>query len=304
MNTYLKTFNGVSAISSIGLDGEEVDQINFLEKPQIYVYPGWLVATASDTLEKFTCEYKILNKTSIFTAIGEVLIVKIITYGKVLVAGPSRVNDMAKLIEILNNYQLDKIIIDGAFSRQIFAKITQATILVIGANYSNNIEKVVKDASLIMKKFNVEAYEDQRFLNKESICILYKDNNLVELEQKTLIGNIEEIFNMDLEHVRLIYIPKALTNKFVEKIIEKRDIVKFDILLDSPTNIQVNDNYLENLFKLKNKIYVLNPINVAAVCYNPFSPKGYEFDNFEFKESLQKELKQKVFNVLKDGQNE
>jgi len=301
MNAYLKTYKGLVAISSIGFDGEEVDQINFLEKPQIYVQPGWLVATASETLCKFTCEYKIIENTNIFTAIGEVVIAKIISYGKALIAGPSKVNEMAKLIKTLNNYRLDKIIIDGAFSRQIFAKVTQATILVIGANYSNNMDIVVKDASLLVRKFNVKLYEGTRFIGKDNICLLYENDSIIELDYSTVIGKTEDIFNMNLEKVKLIYIPKALTNKFVEKLIEERDKIKFNILLDSPTNIQVNGIYLEKLFKLKNVFYVLNPINIALICYNPFSPKGYEFNDLHFKEKLEKALKHKVFNVLKDG---
>ena len=61
---------------------------------------------------------------------------------------------------------------------------------------------------------------------------------------------------------------------------------------------------LNHLFKLKNQIFVVNPTNLVAVCYNPFSPRGYEFDNLVFKKKLESILKVEVYNVKEGGANE
>ena len=48
-------------------------------------------------------------------------------------------------------------------------------------------------------------------------------------------------------------------------------------------------------------LYVVNPINLVAVFYNPYSPAGYEFNDKDFKRSLREATKYDVVNVLKDG---
>jgi len=304
MNYYLEQIDNLVAITSIGLDGEEIDQVTNLEKPQIIVKPGYLVATAKDTLQNFTCDYEILKETNITTSIGKVLIVKINSLGKALVAGPARVTDMEKLINELSDYQLSKIIIDGAFSRDVFAKITQATILVIGANYSPDINSVIKNAKLLYQKLSIKSSIDKDYCFGDKISFIDNLNNQIFLDYSSIIGNVDKFFSLPLEDIILVHFPKSLTNKFVERLIVERKRCKFSLLIDSPINIQLNSDTLEKLFKLKNEIFVMNPIDVALVCYNPVSPMGYEYNNDEFKSKLEKALNREVINVMKDGYNE
>ena len=301
MNAYLKDCDYELAITSIGLDGEELDQVTLLEKPQILVKPGYFVATAYETLTQFTCDYKIVEETDILTAIGKVVIVKIINEGKALVAGPAKVDDISKLIESLRKLKINKIIIDGAFSRQSFAKITQATILVIGANYSLDMDKVVYNAKLTYDKLTLPSYNGKGYSFSDKILIVYKDEKIKELAFSSIIGKVDYIFKDNIKDIKLIYFPKSITNKFVESLVVNRKDCDFEIILNSPINIQLSDNNLDKLFKLKNKIYVLNPIEIPFVCCNPYSPKGYEFDDLLFKNKLASELGLQVFNVMKDG---
>lgn len=301
MNSYLKYLNNDVAITSIGLDGEEIDQVTLFEKPQILVKKGYYIATAEGTLTNFTCEYEVLEETNIHTSIGEVVIVKVLSDGKALVAGPAKVNDMIKLINQLNNYQLSKILIDGAFSRQVFVKISQATVLVIGANYSRDIDLVVKNASLIYRKLNLKSADDFKFNSNDRICLISFDGSYQQLKYASIIGNVEDFFSHSFDNIMAVYFPKALTNLFVEKLISERRRCKFNIIVDSAVNIQIRDDLLDKLFKLENKIYVINPVSLKLVCYNPFSPKGYEFDNEKFRNELESAINSKVINVLKDG---
>ena len=305
MNEYLNHFDRSNlAVTSIGLDGEELDQVTNLEKPQILVQPGYLVATAYDTLGKYTCDYEIIKTLDITTSIGNVVIVKINSRGKALVAGPAKVTDMARLISELKNYQLDKIIIDGAFSRHVFAKITQATILVVGANYSRDIDLVVNDAVILHKKFSLKYHDLKDFCFGDKICLINDDNMMINLEYSSIIGNVDRFFNLDFKNISKVYFPKSLTNKFAERLIVERRRCKFDIIVDSPINIQVHHGLLKKLFQLENQLYVDNPLNLSLVCYNPVSPLGYEFDNEEFKKKLTMNLGREVFNVLEGERDE
>ncbi|MFA6647184.1 MAG: hypothetical protein WCS32_00970 [Candidatus Izemoplasmatales bacterium] len=200
MNYFIANFDFALGISSIGLDGEELDQVNFMEKPEIFVRKGDYVASAEDTLINFTCRYEIVKETDIYTSIGKIVIVKIKENGKALVAGPARVNDMLMVVSILNEFlDVGKILIDGAFSRQVFSKVTQATVLVIGANYDRNIDNVVDNAKSLYNKFNLPIITNFPFSFSEKIQLLTNSNNLKLLDYSSIIGKVEDFFNEDLE---------------------------------------------------------------------------------------------------------
>ena len=287
------------AVTSIGLDGEEIDQVTFLNKPRIYALEGYLIATATGTLSEFDAKYEILENTDISTSIGCIKIVKITKAGNVLIAGPSIINDMEKTVKILEKYELKNIFIDGAFFRHSLAKVAEATILVIGASLSSDINKVVSDAVATVSKFNVKKVENnlQKLMNYDDVCSVNEQGEIKSLCIKSAIGNTEEIFKKINKFCKYIYIPRSLTNEFVERLIEERQDYKFGIIVKSPVNIQLNLANLTNLFKLSNKVYVLKPINLKAICYNPTAPYDCEFNTLLFKNKLEESLETKVFNV-------
>ncbi len=294
-------FDTVIALTSIGLDGEEIDQVTFQEKPRIFANRNHLIATAKGALKYFEAEYEILSETDIKTAIGPVQIVRIKKAGNVLVAGPAKVSDMKRLVFLLNEYKPDKIFIDGAFFRHSTARISQVTIFVVGANYSADIDKVVKNAKLMIKKFQLKEFENKSlFTGKKNIRLIDKDDQMIDLDLTSVIGNKFEILNERFQECKTLYLPKALTNDFVLTLIKKRKIYDFDIVINSPVNIQLSENVLENFLKLKRNIYVLEPVDLVAVCYNPSSSRGYEFDDVEFKDRLSKITDLNVINVNKD----
>ena len=140
--------NNNIAITSIGLDGEEIDQVTYKEKPRIYCQKGYFIATAKETLNQFEALYEILEETNIRTPIGNVVIVLIKKAGNALIAGPSVIFDMEKIVKILEQYNPNKVFIDGAFFRHSLAKLAEATIFVVGANLDHDVKKVINYASL------------------------------------------------------------------------------------------------------------------------------------------------------------
>lgn len=288
-------------ITSIGLDGEEIDQVTFMDKPRIFVRPGYIVATAEETLSAFEAAYEVIFHTDIPTAIGNVIIVSIKSSGNALIAGPSVVSDMAKVIDLMDAYDLMHVFIDGAFFRQSFARVAQATILVIGANQNQSMEQVVKDATLIKRKltlkkppFEVDTHQFQGHISFFNSALDFE-----KMEYTSLIGHTEKIFNETNKEYRFLYLPKAITNEFVNQLVKHRRDYQWDILIESPINIQLSSANLSHLFRLKNRLYVINEINLVAICYNPVSPQGYVFEEIAFKEKLEEMLDVEVINVMR-----
>lgn len=288
------------AITSIGLDGEEIDQVTYMDKPRVFCKEGYIIATAEETLSEFTAKYRVLEETNIKTSIGLVKICEITKAGNALVAGPSIVSDMEKLVSILNKYSLNNIFIDGAFFRHSLAKVANATIYVVGANFSNNIDQVVDDAVTSVQKFTLKQVDSKYdFLHGlDKVCYIKDTDILKEFDFESVLGNTAKILDQKYRNADILYLPLSMTNEFLESLVEKRKDFTFDIILNTPVNIQLNLANIRNLFKLKNTIYVLNPINLKAICYNPYSPRGYEFENTTFKKKLENSLHLKVINVM------
>ena len=273
-----------------------------MKKPKIYCKKGYIIATAKETLKEFTSEYKVLKKTNISTSIGNIIIVEITKAGNALIGGPSSTLSMKKTIEILNKYRVNKIFIDGAFFRHSLVKISEATIYVVGANLTKNLDKIIQNAKNTVRKFKLKTINSDIInkLNLGNICMINDKNAVIDTGLNTLLGNENRIFETAFKGAKYLYIPTSLTNDFLDVLIRNRLKIKFDIILNSPVNIQLDSNNLNNLFKLKNNLFVINKINLVAVCINPYSPRGYEFKNDEFKERLEKELNISVFNVNED----
>ncbi|MCK5731750.1 MAG: hypothetical protein KAH13_01915 [Tenericutes bacterium] len=261
-----------------------------------------MVATAKDTLSQFEAEYEMLDRTNIRTPIGNIVVVLIKKAGNALIAGPSVILDMEKIINIFNKYTPKSIFIDGAFFRHSLAKISEATIFVVGANLTNNIDKVIDYAALTSKKFKLEKVDERlkKLAQYNNVCFVNEHNEIYDLGFDSVIGNTEKIFKEENKKYRFLYLPKSLSNNFLLKLVEHRRQYRFDIILNSPVSIQLNLDNLNYLFKLKNKVFVLNSINLVATCLNPFSPRGYEFDKQEFKEKLENILGVEVFNVKEE----
>ncbi len=294
-------FNRVIALTSIGLDGEEIDQVTFQEKPRIFAKRNFIIATAINTLEMFEAEYEIIEETDIFTSIGRVVIAKITKEGNVLVAGPSIISEMEKLISILEKYSPERIFIDGAFFRHSTARISQATVLVIGANLSADMDKVVNNARLAIKKFQLPLFDRFKGLDKvENICFIDEENNIIQMDFTSLLGNINKIFLSAKKNYKYLYFPKALTNDFVREMVVRRHEIHFDIIVNSPVNIQLDEKNLDNIFKIKSNVFVLESVNLIAICYNPTSTRGYTFDELDFRKKLSEITTLELFNVKKE----
>lgn len=293
----------VVGITSIGLDGEKIDQVTFLPKPRIHTYKGMIVATAKDCLEQCTAGYEIIKETNIKSSLGEIVIIKIIEEGNCLVGGPSNLKDIKLITDELKNLDCYKVLLDGAFSRTTLASVSDATILAIGASFSMDIEKIVLHAKNTVKLFGLKKYIGELdFSIYKNITLVFKNNETKELTYdstldfgKTIIKEIKA--EATFGELKYIYIPKAVSPSFLKALIEARNFIRADIITTNPTNLLVDDKLINYLFKLENKVYVLEEINLVAITMNPFSPKGNVSADL-LKKRLKEEIDLEIFNVL------
>lgn len=275
-------------ISSIGLDGEEVDSVSFLPKPRVALPVGTLAASAEDCLAVSDAGWEMLSQTGMRTGLGEVIIVRVTRPGHVLLAGPSTAAGMEQVMAQMTRLGAGKLLIDGAFARQSHAMAGEAMVFVVGAHLSDKMEKVVENAGLALKCFALPQAEARHsFLLKENRPgWLDAEDGFHALLMTTPLGQAEALLDAVPPEARWLYLPGALDSALAQAMVSRRKGHSFGLILASPLNLVMRDDVLRRLFRLGRDIRVLRPLKVAFVAMNPVSPAGHAFDPSAFRAAL------------------
>lgn len=133
-------------LTSIGRDGEALDQVFSIPKPPVVVWPGALVATARDTLQRARARCKIIDGSGIDSPMGEIVVVKVLDGGDMEIAGASRGHDQLKIIARLRQCGAGQVFLDGALGRSQHASpaIADGVVLATGAAVGGGIQDVIR----------------------------------------------------------------------------------------------------------------------------------------------------------------
>ena len=104
-------------ITSIGYDGENLDNITRLPKPKLWVEPGDIIATAAKCFKFSTASFRMLEETEVCTPLGKVWIAEVKKAGLVVTAGPNKSSDVKIVSALLRRIGPGVILFDGALNR-------------------------------------------------------------------------------------------------------------------------------------------------------------------------------------------
>ncbi|MBU3091294.1 hypothetical protein K2F40_14410 [Clostridium sp. CM028] len=295
-------------LTSIGRDGEELDQVTATEKPKIYIEEGTIIATAKQCLLNSDITREILKTTGFNTPMGEIIICRALSDGYVDLGGPSVNSYMTLICDDLKRFGSELVIVDGALNRKTFASpsITNATILSTGAALSKSMDKVIEETSHTVKLLSLENEKNNEVLNLANevlrigrIGIICKDNTIKMLDAITALGSSKEIVGSLDENASYVVIKGVVSDNLLEDIMTSTNKYKGVIfLVEDGTKLFLTR---ETLYKFKKQggiIKTINPINIVCVTSNPKSPYGYEFDKQKFLDGLRDKLNIPVFDVI------
>ena len=148
------------AITSIGIDGENIDQVTKTHKPEIELNTGMLFVTSEKhyRIRKLVSEIVALSERK--TSLGRLVTAKVIHPGKVILSGPSTTQWLRNVITTLPNYGANLTIVDGALSRKSSGSpvLTESLILTTGAAVSPHIPELVKKTKFIFQLINLPPF--------------------------------------------------------------------------------------------------------------------------------------------------
>lgn len=310
------------AVSSIGIDGETTDQVTKTAKPEIFLREGVYFGTSEKHYLTKLLTSELLEISDENTSLGNIVIGKALTPGKLLLSGPSSTNGLRRWINEMRKYDIDLTIIDGALSRLSLASpaVSESMILATGAAYSANINTLVQKTAFVVQMINLELTSQENYdtfidINSGVWAIdlgagtengsgyegmeqwTGNEVNLVDLKVASSLSI--NINTEGLKKCKTLYVSGALTDNFVNHIRQNKIFNETEIVVRDFTKIFLTPMTYNTFVNGKRKITVLQKSKLIAVCVNPTSPNGIVLDSEKLCKTLSEAINLPVYDLKK-----
>ena len=289
------------AVSSIGIDGETTDQVTKTAKPEIFLREGVYFGTSEKHYLMKRLSAELLEITNENTSLGNIIIGKALTPGKILLSGPSSTNGLRRWMDEMKKYDVDLTIIDGALSRMSLASptVSESMILATGAAYSANINTLVQKTAFVVQMINLDlTSEDNRetFNDiKNGVWAVDEDDVIHDLK---VASSLSININTDgLKKCKTLFVGGALTDNFINHIRQNKIFNETEIVVRDFTKIFMTPMTYNTFVNGKRKITVLQKSKLIAVCVNPTSPNGIVLDSEKLCNTLSEAIKLPVYDL-------
>ncbi len=278
-------------VTSIGRDGEERDQVFFVPKPPVIVWPGTLVATACDTLQRAKVRFKRIDVTGIDTPMGEIALVKVLEHGEMEIAGASRGSDQRQVIRRLQQCGAALVLLDGALGRSQHASpaIADGVILATGAAIGGGIADVIRKTGERLAILGVEETDESTRVRCASVFARggvglwnRRGDLLLHAEIATLNAGATLLQHPDAD-VATIALSGAVGRALWQALCSMAQRhAGLNVVVADGTKLFVTSADLATLRKLGATLHAYRGIAMAGITLNPFSPMGGSFAAEEF----------------------
>ena len=294
------------AVTSIGIDGENKDQVTATKKPEIFLREGMYFSTAEAHYRNRRLVSELMEITSERSSLGRIVTGKVKVGGKVLISGPSSGPSLKRWIKSTRELGVDITIIDGAISRLSSASpaISKAMVLSPGAAYSSNMNTLVQKTKFVVELINLPLAEDniiEAFDPVENgVWGMDMEGNVIDfgLTSSLAVASLDKDITKGM---RYIFAAGALTDRFLNLVANSGNIKNVTLLVRDFTKIFVNEMLYRNFVSRGGRILVLQKSKLVAVCVNPTAPNGYVLDSDILCEKLQDAIKLPVYDIVKNS---
>lgn len=312
-------------LTSIGYDGENLDNITGLPKPKLRLEPGDIVATAEKCVAASTATLKILSETAISTPLGKVLIAQAKTRGLIVTAGPNKSIEVKALGEQFYRMGPGIAIFDGALSRIAPMSETDGFFLATGAAKTPQIPQLARETGLVWRLANLPAIPGAAGLVQQGFAqvtlISDQGSMLRQLPMPSLLnsGQLDAVIADETPAGSTLIVPGIMQTRALTRLQEiwsrRGSGLLFLAFADAIKLLVAGDpavtcGLLEELSQSGVVAGVLHRTPLLAVTVNPFYPdyrvesKTYQpafVDFARLQVSVSREVGVPVYNVVKHG---
>jgi hypothetical protein len=302
-----------TALTSIGYDGEDLDNLTYLPKPKLLLRKGSLIATSEICLSNTKAKFEILFKTDIITPLGNIYILKITGEGEMVLAGPNNIHDLKTIIDILKGYNPELIMIDGALNRMAPMFLADKIIISTGASRNTNIDLLKKEISMISDIFKFPVFKST---GEEIKTIQLYREKITDTGIFSLMDDpdLDKLILFAPEKAQKIFLPNIFSEKIVSKLfnfIDGKSQNDLEVVFFEPFRVLLSLDFMgfeKSFLKRNSGFFFIRRPELIAITINPFYPK---LENYHFKpdyidktllcSQIKKDNPIPVFNVFDDG---
>lgn len=305
LNYILRRLNELGAhvgVTSIGVDGEQVDSVFATAKPEVTLYEGTHFITSEQHYMKRQTVSVLEAVDSHRTALGPLVTARVLVRGKALLSGAATTGILRRHIEQLSSKGVDIAIVDGALSRLSLASptVTDAMILATGAAVSANIKQLVSKTKFL---YNLILLDETTPALREQLSGIPSGLWAVDSDGEPHDLGIASVFLIDraekdiLRFGKTLFASGAVSDRLLRVLAAKgRDITL--IARDFTKLFITSEAYME-FTRRGGRLMVLQRSRLIAITLNPTSPQGFLLDSKSTCDALSDALQTPVYDVKK-----
>lgn len=268
-------------VTGIGYDGEERDNVTLLPKPRITVFPGMIVTTSERCLAVSTARLRILKRTGMLTALGEVVIGVAEKQGLVVVAGPNKTADLSATARLMLSYGVSDLLVDGSLNRIAPMIVADRVVFATGGARTTNMAQLAEETSAIEHIFRFPLCDANHAL-VAGIRVVAND---VQIQRAAGAfhseRDIARALNPLPEGLAEIILPGMVSLDGLALICDRIETARsggMRLVIDNPFGLLLAGDparvggVLDRLERLSVRICYRRKTTLAAVTFNPYYP--------------------------------
>ena len=266
-------------LSSVGRDGEAVDQLTNRPKPRVRPPVGALVATSHESALYSQATLRLVAPTAFRTALGPVGIYRVEGPGYVEVAGPVKVREAAALLDQLAALGCTKILLDGAADRRAFiAAGVDGFVLATGLVLADDPAGMVDETRAVLRRLQLPQPEAAW----ADLCAAHPGpgalvgGRFVAWPGASFLEGLERFVAWLPPDAEALHVPGALSDGLAEALIAAHRPIQ--VIVPAGTHVLASRALLDRLLVRGQRCFALRPLTAVAITLNPTSPDGRETD--------------------------
>ena len=289
-------------VTSIGVDGEQVDAVFATAKPEVTLYEGTRFITSEQHYLKRQAVSVLESVDSRRTALGPLVTARVLVRGKVLLSGAATTGILRTQIAQLDSMGVVLTIVDGALSRLSLASptVTDAMILATGAAVSANVKQLVAKTKFL---HNLILLDEVDPALRTPLSALHSGLWAVDDDGVPHDLGIASVFLIDraeqdiLRFGKTLFASGAVSDRLL-RILAAKDKGITLVARDFTKLFITPEAYVE-FTRRGGRLMVLQRSKLIAVTLNPTSPQGFLLDSKSTCHALSDALQTPVYDVMK-----
>ncbi len=305
LNYILKRLNELGThvgVTSIGVDGEQIDSVFATAKPEVVLYEGTHFITSEQHYMKRQTVSVLEYVDSHRTALGPLVTARVLVRGKALLSGAATTGVLRTQIKQRGSVCVDLPIVDGALSRLSLASptVTEAMILATGAAVSANVKQLVSKTKFLHNLILLDEVDSDL---RERLNVIPSGLWAVDDDGLPHDLGIASVFLIDrseqdiLRYGKTLFASGAVSDRLLRILAAKEKGIT--LIARDFTKLFITPEAYVEFTRRDGRLMVLQRSKLIAVTLNPTSPQGFLLDSASTCHALADALQTPVYDVKK-----